>query len=129
QSGREIIGGSQIALMAGDGRADRPGPEEDVGSVLAPLDRERACEIDEDLGRFRKGGKAAGEHFAVKRNAARFGEEMRNGLVELTPGDGLGTAAVPQRFDLLAHEAESIDDPGEALRIFKGRLAPTLAGI
>ena len=120
---------AEVALVAGDGPADRLSPEKDVRSVLAPLDRERPGEIDEDFGRSRKRGKAAGESFAVKPDAARFGEEMRDGLVELTPGDGFGAAAVPQRFDLFPHEAERIDDPGEALRIFKRRLAPILAGV
>ncbi len=58
--------GREVALVAGDGPANRLSPEKDVRSILAPLDRERPGEIDEDFGRSRKRGKATGESFAVK---------------------------------------------------------------
>ena len=81
---------------------------------------ERPGEIDKDFRGSCKRGKASGERFAVEPNAARFGEEMRDGFVELTPRDGLGSAAVPQRVDFFPNETESIDRSRRAASHLQG---------
>src|SRR6476660_4598456 len=63
QSGREIIQGSEVALVTGDGTADRLRPEKDVRSVLAALDRKSPGEINEDFCGSCKRCKTRGERF------------------------------------------------------------------